>query len=421
MKKERCVKTSNSWRFRGNEMKYVREVLNSGFGSSTSGNMNQRYERAFAERFGMKFAVTSNSGTSTLHQALMAFGVGPGDEVIVPALTVVMCGYAVIMAGAKPVFADVDSDTFLIDPKDIERKITKRTKAIMPVHLYGQVCDMGAIMRIAKKHKLFVIEDCAQCYLGTDDRGRLGGTIGDVGSFSTENSKHISTGDGGILITNNEVFAERMRKFGGMGFKNIRALNGQVRKNKDAFQDPEYLRHDTFGHNYRLPEVVAAVGLAQTERIDFLVEKRQQIAAKYLKALRGCDWVIPQRVPKEYVNSYYTFAVRYEGEKKRGVSWHDFRKKFMEFGGDGIYSAWALVYNEPVMRLIHEKGAFFPDLPNQAKHFKGYLKGVKCPVAEKLQPRIMQFTANQGIERDMDLQMSALKKTIAFFDAQYRA
>src|SRR3989344_7429168 len=300
-KKERFVKTSNSWRFRGNEVKYVREVLDSGFGSSTSGNMNQRYERAFAERLGTKFAVTSNSGTSTLHQA------------------------------------------------------------IMPVHLYGQVCDMRSIMRIAKKYTLAVVEDCAQCYLGTDGNDKLAGTIGDVGSFSTENSKHISTGDGGILVTNSEVLALRMRKFGGMGFKNIKALSGQVRKNKDTFQDPEYLRHDTFGYNYRLPEVAAAIGLAQVERISFLVKKRQQIAAKYLKALKRCDWIIPQTIPKGYVNSYYTFAVRYEGEKKRGVSWYDFRKKFMEFGGDGIYSAWALVYNEPIMRLIHEKGRFFPD------------------------------------------------------------
>lgn len=414
-KKENFKKTANAWRFSGNEIKYVTEVLNSGFGSSTSGNMNQRFEQAFAKRFGAKFAVTSNSGTSTLHQALMAFGVGPGDEVIIPALTVVMCGFAVMHSGAKPVFADVLPDTFLIDPKDIERKITPKTKAIMVVHLYGLVCDMDAVMKIAKKHKLFVLEDSAQCFLGTDNKGRYGGTIGDVGSWSLENSKHISTGDGGILTTNSEILAERMRKFGGLGFKNIRALNGQVRKNKDTFQDPKYLRHDTFGYNYRLPEVAAAVGLAQLEKINFLVKKRQQIASKYLKALKDCDWIIPQATPKGYVNSYFTFGARFEGEKK-GISWYDFRKKFMEFGGDGIYAAWQLVYNEPIMQTIHKKGAFFQDLPNQAKYFKGYLKNVNCPVAEKLQLKLMQFTANQGIEGEMNKQMNALKKAIEFFE-----
>jgi perosamine synthetase len=143
--KNKTTKTSNSWRFTGNELKYVKEVLDSGFGSSTSGNMNQRLERSFAERFNVKYAVTSNSGTSTLHSALMAFGVGPGDEVIIPALTVIMCGYAVLMTGARPVFADVDNDTFLIDPKDVERKITSRTKAIMVVHLYGRFATWKAL------------------------------------------------------------------------------------------------------------------------------------------------------------------------------------------------------------------------------------------------------------------------------------
>jgi len=412
----KTVQTTNSWRFCGNEFKYVREVLESGFGSSTSGNMNTRLERAFTKRFGVKFAVTSNSGTSTLHQALAAFGVGPGDEVIIPPLTVIMCGYAVLYTGAKPVFADIDPDTFLLDPLDIERKITKKTKAIMAVHLYGQVCDMEAIMSIAKKHNLYVLEDCAECYLGTDNKGRIGGTIGHIGSFSFENSKHLSTGDGGILTTNNEKLAERMRKFGGMGFKNIRALSGQVRKNKDIFQDPKYLRHDTFGWNYRLPEVAAAVGLAQLEQIDFLVNKRKEIAAKYIEVLKKCDFLIPQEVTNGYINSYWTFAAKYEGEEKKGISWYKFRKKFMENGGDGIYAAWALVYNEPIMKTIDKEGKFFEDLPPQALHLKGFLKNINCPNAEMIQPKIMQFTTNQGIEKDMKIQISALRKTINYFN-----
>ena len=407
---------SNSWRFRGNELKYVKEVLDSGFGSSTSGNMNQRLEKAFAERFGMKYAVTSTSGTTTLHQALVAFGVGQGDEVILPALTVISCASAVIYAGAKPVFADIDPETFLIDPKDIERKITSKTKAIMAVHLYGLVCDMDAIMALAKEHNLYVLEDCAQCYLGEDDKQIIGGTIGDVGSFSFENSKHLSTGDGGILVTNNELLAERMRKFGTLGYKNVKAINGQVRKSKDTFQDPQYKRHDSFGWNYRLPEVAAAVGLAQLENIDEFVSKRQQIASKYLEVVAGCDWLKPQKVKAGYVNSYWTFAVKYEGKEKKGVDWYDFRKKFMEFGGDGIYAAWVPLYKEPAMILLHEEGKFFADLPPQAPSYKGFLADVNCPVAEQIQPKLMQFTANQGIEEDMDTQMNALKKTIEFYD-----
>ena len=116
------------------------------------------------------------------------------------------------------------------------------------------------------------------------------------------------------------------------------------------------------------------------------------------------------------MNSYYTYAVRYEGEKKLGVSWYDFRMKFMELGGDGIYAANALIYNEPIMQTIHKEGRLFPGFAHQAKQFKGFLKGVNCPVAEVLHPKLMMFTANQGIERDMDIQIQALKKTIQFFE-----
>lgn len=408
--------SANSWRFQGNEQKYAKEVLDLGFGISTAGSMNQRLEEAFAKRFGVPYAVTSTSGTSTLHQALAAFGVGPGNEVIIPALTVIMCGYAVIYTGAKPVFADVDKKTFLIDPKDVEKKITKKTKAIMVVHLYGQVCNMTAIMKIAKKYNLFVLEDCAQCYLGTDNKGRIGGTIGHAGSFSFETTKHLSTGDGGILITNDEKIAERMRKFGSMGFKQLKAQSGHARKNKNTFQDPLYLRHDTFGLNYRMPELIAAVGLAQVEKIDMLVKQRQRIASRYLTAMRNCDWLIPQSVPAGYVNSYYTFALLYKGQEKKGVSWYDFRKKFMEFGGDGIYSAWALVYNEPIMQTLNKQGKFFTDLKAQAPAYKGFLNKVSCPVAESLQPKLMQFPLNQGDDAEIDKQVDALRKTIKYFD-----
>ena len=417
--KEKIKKTSNSWRFQGNELNYVKEVLDAGFASGTTGTMSKRFEEEFAKRFGMKYAVTSNSGTSTLHQALLAFGVGPGDEVIIPALTVVMCGYAVLHTGATPVFADVLPDTFLIDPKDIERKITKRTKAIMPVHLYGQVCDMDAIMRIAKKHNLYVLEDCAQCYLGTDRRGRIGGTIGHVGSFSLQSSKHITCGDGGVLITNDEMLAERMRKFGGLGFKHIRGDRNKIKKNKDLFQDPVYLRHDTIGFNYRLSEIGAAVALAQVEKIDVLIGKRKQMGKKYADAIRktGCDWIIPQHTPKGYQNSYYIFSARFEGEKKLGISWYDFRKKYMEFGGDGIYAAWALVYNEPAIQLVSRDGRYNPTITKrQAFTPRDFLRRVHCPVAEEIQPKLLQFTTNQKDTKEMNRQASVLKKTIQFFN-----
>lgn len=411
------MKVDKGWRFRGNELKYVKDVLDAGMGSGTTGSFNMRVEQTFAKKFEMKYAVTSNSGTSTLHQSLMAMGVCPGDEVLIPALSPIMCAYGPIFAGARPVFVDVNRDTFLIDPKDIERKITKKTKVIMAVSLYGQMCDMTRIMAIARKHELYVLEDCAECYLARDDKGRIAGTVGHVGSFSLQTTKHITSGDGGILITNNEKLAETMRKFGGLGFKHLRADRTKIKKNRDLFQDPSYQRHDNLGWNYRLSELGASVALAQVEKLDWLVAKRQQMAKKYLEALEGCDWITPQFLPKGYVHSYYTFVARYDGLEKKGIGWYDFRKKYMEFGGDGIYAAWVLIYDEPVMKLMSEKGRFSKDLKGQAPSYKGFLKGNShCPNAEFLQPKLLQFTTNQKAVGEMNLQRDILKKTIRFFN-----
>lgn len=390
---------SKGWRFEGNERKYLDETLSSGFSAGASGTMNERLEQGFAEKHGQKFAITANSGTSTLHMALYAFGVGPGDEVIIPALTVAMCGFAICQCGATPVYADVREDTFLIDPVDVEKKITKKTKAIMPVHIYGLMCDMGAIMAIAKRHKLHVVEDCAQCFLAKDDKGRICGTVGHVGSWSFENSKHLSTGDGGIVTTDNEDLALKMRQFGGVGFKNLTATRGKVRIDRDKFQDPDWKRHNIIAYNYRLPELCAAVGLAQLERLDQFVELRQEMGKAYSKtnSESGNDIIIPQKVPADYVHSYYTYGAFFNGEK-HGIKWQQFRKKYIENGGDGIYAAWQTVNNEPAFK---ENGIGWG----------------KVPVAERLQKNLMQFTTNQSSKAERLIQINALAKTLKHFTA----
>lgn len=410
-------KSNNGWRFKGNELKYLSEVLDSDLKVKTLRGWISRFENAFAKRFGVRYAIASNSGTATLHQALAAFGVGPGDEVIVPAMTVIMCGYAVIHMHAKPVYADVDPRTFLIDPKDIERKITRKTKAIMVVHFCGQVCDMEAIMKIAKKHNLYVLEDCAQCFLGRDTKGRLAGTIGDVGSFSLESTKVITTGEGGVLITNNEKLATRMRKFGALGFRMLTATGAMEMPNDLIFQDPKFLRHDAFGYNYRMAQPLAAIALAQLERIDFFLKKRIQMAKKYLEAIKGCTWITPQYVSKGSVHSYWTFAFLFEGEEKLGISWYDFRNKFLELGGDKIRSTFALVYNEPTMINLDKKGIYFADAENRQGSFHyNHLKDARCLIAEKIQPKVMQLTTNQNTVREMNAQARALRKTIEYFE-----
>ena len=191
------------WRFKNNEINYLKKVLSSDFSSGADKSFAEKFEIKFAKYHNQKYAIASNSGTSTLHQGLIALGVGHGDEVIIPALTVAMCGFAVYQCGAVPVYCDVNPKTYLLDPNDLKKKITNKTKAIMAVHIYGLMCDMTEILKIAKRTKIKIIEDCAQCFLGKDDKKRIAGTVGDVGSWSLESSKHISCSEGGIVTTKN--------------------------------------------------------------------------------------------------------------------------------------------------------------------------------------------------------------------------
>jgi perosamine synthetase len=309
-----------------------------------------------------------------------------------------MCGYAVTHANATPVFADVDKETFLIDPADIIKKITPKTKAIMVVHLYGLMCDMETIEAIAQEHGLYLLEDCAQCFMATDNKGRISGTIGDVGSWSFENSKHLSCGDGGIVTTDNPILAEYMRQYAGVGFKNITASSGKVRISRDKFQDPTWKRHNIIAYNYRLPEICAAVALSQVEKMDWLCNLRKKMGLGYLKVINesGSKLLIPQSTPEGYTNSYYTFAAIFNGEAY-DIGWQEFRKKYIEFGGDGIYAAWQLIYNEPCFK-------------------NSKIGWGRATTAEWLQKRIMQFTCNQANEKEIKKQMNCLRKTLKYYE-----
>jgi perosamine synthetase len=390
---------NNPSKYLGNELKYLKKVLNAKSWSATGGNWNQTLEQKFAEKFKRKYAIAFNSGTSTLHAALEAIGVGPGDEVISPAFTVIMDTTATLHANAIPVYADINLNTFTIDPKDIEKKITSKTKAIITVAIYGLSPDMDKIMKIAKKHNLFVIEDNAQAVLSYY-KNKLLGTIGDMASFSFENTKHISCGEGGMLITNNNKYAKLARQIGGHGFKNLKAKEGRIKLNQDIFQNPYYKRHDILGWNYRLSEFNAAVALAQLERIDELVELRKKSACLFKEVMQECNYLIPQYTPSYSINSYYTLGVVYRGEEERGVSWENFRKMYLKEGGDGIYGAWSVPYLEPMVVNNHFLSRY-PIIINQTKG--------ACPNAEEIQPKIMQFKTNYR-----DLKLAKFKANLLY-------
>ena len=393
----------------GNELYYLAQVLDWD-NYSEKEPFTLRFEREFAKKVGVEFAIGHNSGTSTLHSCLAAAGVGAGDEIIIPAHTVIMCGTAALFQNAVPIYADSELDTFNISPEDIEKKITAKTKAIIVVHMHGLPANMPKIMKIAKKYNLAVIEDCAQCVLGKID-GQLVGTFGDMSSFSFETKKHLSTGEGGMVSTNNEALARLIRKHGGLGYKTLTGGSGLKAILPSEFQDPDYKRHELVGWNYRMPEIVAAVGLAQVERIDKFVIHRCKLAKIYHEVLKDCEWMIPQVNPLGYYNSYWTFTLRYEGLEACGLTWKQFYDLHIENGGDGFYAALSIAYEEPAIKNRAFYGTYLPNdsqiYPNEFLYKKGL-----CPVAESFQPKIMKFKNNY---RDLDVskrKIEILNKTI---------
>jgi len=321
-----------------------------------------------------------------------------------------MCGFSTLHQNAIPVFVDVDPKTFNMDPKDIERKITKRTKAIIAVHMHGLPADMQSIMKISEKYNIPVIEDCAQTVMGKID-GKIAGTFGHLASFSFETKKHLSGGEGGMVITNSEKLGTLVRRVAGLGYKTLEAGQALRAILPEEFQSPDYKRHNILGWNYRLNELTAAVVLAQLERVNFLVDRRKKVASYYLNALKSCDWIIPQHTPSNFVNSWWTFTVRYLGEEKFNFSWRDFWKLYKNNGGDGFYGGLSLTVDEPVMVDRPFLDNYLPEkLCPGIKESFNYPKG-SFPVAEKLQPQMMQFKCNYRNLDEAKKNASILRKT----------
>jgi len=367
-------------KFNGNEMEYVLRALDSETPESKATPFVQRFEEAFAQKIGSKFAIAVNSGTSGLHAALFAAGVGLGDEVLQPCVTVVMDAYVTCHLGAIPVFVDIDPKTWNIDANKLEEKITSKTKAIIVVSLYGLPVDMDPIMAIARKHNLKVIDDSAETLM-SNYKGQIAGTHADLAVFSFEKSKHMTSGsEGGMIITSNEKYAIRARKFAGIGYKGLTASTGRTSLASSVYQDPDYERFDMVGFNYRMNAVSAAVGLAQFERVEHLVERRKAIGSMFLDAVGGCSWIKTQSVADHSEHSYFTFGILYLGAELKGVTWKEFYSRYKELGGDGFYACWKNPYLEPSLR---------------GKKFAGIVmaQGL-CPVGEDYQKKIMAFKTN---------------------------
>jgi perosamine synthetase len=273
----------------GNEKKYVNECLDSTWISS-KGKFIKLFEDEFSKFINIRHATSVSNGTVAIHLALVALGIGPGDEVIVPTLTYIASVNAIAYTGATPVFVDSIKESWQMDPEDVEKKITPRTKAVMAVHLYGHACDMDALVAICKNNQLFLIEDCAEAIGGTY-KGKHVGTFGDIATFSFFGNKTITTGEGGMVVSNDETLFDRSVHFKGQGLAKHR----------------QYW-HDVIGYNYRMTNICAAIGLAQLEQVNYFVDRKREIAAVYKNALKDSS-IEFHKEQKDVVHAYWMCSI----------------------------------------------------------------------------------------------------------------
>lgn len=341
----------------GNERKYVDECIDTAW-ISANGRFITEFEKKFAEFCGTKYAIACCNGTMTLHLALLALGVGAGDEVIMPTLTYIATANAVKYCGATPVFVDSEADTWNIDPEKLEEKITERTKVIIPVHLYGLSCNMDAIMSIAKKHNLAVIEDAAEAH-GATWNGKVVGSMGDIGSFSFFGNKIITCGEGGMITTNDEKLYERMKFLRAQG----------VDPNKRYW-------HIDVAYNYRMTNMQAAVGLAQLENIQWHLEQRARVNALYQKYLPMLgDLVSVQTVPSEAKHVYWMNSV--------------------------VLSERVTMSRDEVMQKMEERNIEMRPLFYPMHIMPPYLdNSLKAPVAESLSARGMNLPSHGMLQEE---------------------
>ena len=342
------------------ELEYVIDCVKTNWISS-KGKYVKEFEERFARYCGCKYGISTTSGTTALHLALVSIGVGKGDEVIVPAFTMISTVLAIVYTGAKPVLVDAEPETWNIDVTKIEEKITDRTKVIMPVHIYGHPCDMDQIMKIAKKYDLYVVEDAAEAH-GAEYKGRKAGGIGHIGCFSFYANKIITTGEGGMVVTNNKKIAE----------------NAKLLKDL-AFSKERRFLHTDLGFNYRMTNIQAAIGLAQFERIDELVERRRRNAHLYNNLLKDVEGItLP--VEKEWVkNVYWMYSILIEDSF--GISRDELMKK-LEREGIETRTFFIPMHEQPVFQNM------------------GFFKGEGYPVAEKISKKGLYLPSSSGIKEE---------------------
>lgn len=346
------------------ELEYLTDCLKSGWISSLGGYI-VRFEEKFSRYCGARYGLATSSGTTALHLALATLGIGPGDEVLIPTLTFIATANAVVYCGAKPVFVDSEPSTWNMDPSRIEEKITPRTRAIIPVHVYGHPCDMDPILEIARMHGLFVIEDAAEAH-GAQYKGRKVGSLGDFGCFSFYGNKIITTGEGGMVLTNDEKLAKKASLL-----------------RDHAMSEEKRYWHLEIGFNYRMTNLQAAIGLAQMEKIESFIEKKRQNAALYNQLLSGVRGLsLPCEA--EWARSvYWMYSVLIEDDF--GLSRDEVMARLREKGIDTRPFFYPLHTQPPY--YVNEKKESYPVAEEMAR------KGINLPSAVTLNREEIAYIA----------------------------
>lgn len=313
------------------DIQAVVDVLKSGF--LTTGPQIAEFEQTVADYVGAKYAVAISNGTSALHAACFAAGIRPGDEVITTPLTFAASANCVLYCGGTPVFADVDPKTYNIDPEDIRRKITDRTKAIIAVHLAGQPCDMDAIHSIAREHGLIVIEDGAHA-LGSVYKGKKVGSLSDMTTFSFHPVKPITTGEGGMIATDNEDFYKKMVLFRSHGI----TRDDSIMTRNDG---PWFYQQFDLGYNYRITDIQCALGCSQMKKLDRFLARRKEIVARYNEAFADCDNIITPYQLSDTESGWHLYIVQVKNCDRRQV-FENMREK-----GIGVNVHYIPVYMHP--------------------------------------------------------------------------
>jgi perosamine synthetase len=339
----------------GNEKKYVNEALDTNWISSR-GKFVDQFERRFADFCGVKYAVTVSNGTNAIHLGLKALDIQSGDEVIIPDFTMICSALPICYLGARPVFVDSEPETWNIDPARIEEKITEKTRAIMVVHIYGHPCDMKPIWKIAEKYGLKIIEDAAEAH-GAEYFSKKSGDLGDIAAFSFFSNKVITTGEGGMIVTNDEELYNRSRYYKDLCFP----LTGE-----------RTYYHEDIGYQYRLSNIQAAIGVAQVEKINDYIERRREINSLYQEYLKDIDGITFQPEKNSNKNIYWVNAAIID-EKVLGVNRDALMKKLAEVGIQTRKFFWPM-HKQPALRKygcddsetypvanwLSENGFYFP-------------------------------------------------------------